>query len=88
MLDFFCSGSNQRVFIAMVRNDIASALNISMDYVSVTELLKTPKAQWPKAASLPRGNTWVTLTFELTSDVSEVRVLRMLLVRARQSQNL
>ena len=32
------SGSNQRVFIAMVRSDIARALNISMDYVSVTQV--------------------------------------------------
>jgi hypothetical protein len=72
------SSRNRAIFVAMARNDIATALNISIDYVCVTQVALTPIAQSPKSAKLLNGDRWVTLHYQVTSNVSEVRALRML----------
>eukprot|EP01043_Picozoa_sp_COSAG02_P012452 COSAG02_NODE_480_length_21469_cov_13.479551_10_plen_409_part_00 len=72
----------ETVFVAMVRNDLSVALDIDKNYIAVVNI-QTPTPN--PTEQPPSGEQWYFVTYSVTSEVSEVNVLRQIHAIEHQS---
>ena len=65
----------EAIFIEMIRNDLSEALGIGKDFIAVVDI-QTP-TPYPTAQP-PSGEQWYLVTYSVTSEESEVSVLRQI----------
>ena len=66
---------DQAIFTSLLRADISAALEIAMDFVAI---LRVSEGLNVRGANLADGDAFVEVKYVLTSDVSEIRVLRLI----------
>lgn len=72
----------ETVFVALVRNDLSVALGIDKNFIAVVDI-QTP-TPYPTQQP-PSGEQWYVVTYSVTSEVSEVNVLRQIHAIEHQS---